>query len=102
MNYYKDDRNNLVQTKKPIDAEGLVEITEEEYDAISALKMAEMAKVAENPIARELAELKRNLAETDYKAIKYAEGLISEKDYLPVKNKRQAWRARINELEGDE
>ena len=47
----------------------------------------------------EIAELKRRLAETDYKAIKYAEGLIGEKEYAAVKKERQAVRNRINELE---
>lgn len=42
---------------------------------------------------------KAQLAATDYKAIKYAEGLISEADYAPIKAERQALRDRINELE---
>lgn len=44
-------------------------------------------------------ELKAQLQATDYKAIKYAEGLISEADYAPIKAERQALRDRINELE---
>ena len=47
----------------------------------------------------EIAMLKAKLAETDYKAIKYAEGLYSEEDYAPIKAQRQAFRDRINELE---
>lgn len=47
----------------------------------------------------EIADCKAQLAATDYKAIKYAEGLISEVDYAPVKAERQALRDRINELE---
>lgn len=47
----------------------------------------------------EIAALKQNLADTDYKAIKYAEGEISEEDYAPIKAQRQEWRVRINELE---
>ena len=46
--------------------------------------------------------LKLKLAKTDYKAIKYAEGLISEEDYAPIKAQRQAWRAEINQLEGND
>lgn len=41
------------------------------------------------------------LQETDYKAIKYAEGLISEEEYHPIKVQRQAWRDEINKLEGE-
>lgn len=43
--------------------------------------------------------LKKKLADTDYKAIKYAEGLISEEDYAPIKAERQQIRDKINELE---
>ena len=46
-----------------------------------------------------VAELKRNLAETDYRAIKYAEGQYTEEEYAPYKKQRQEWRAEINELE---
>ena len=46
-----------------------------------------------------IAELKANLANTDYKAIKYAEGLISEAEYKSIKEQRQAWRDEINQLE---
>lgn len=49
----------------------------------------------------EIDELKRKLLETDYQAIKYAEGQISEEEYLPIKEQRQSWRDRINELEAE-
>ena len=45
--------------------------------------------------------LKLNLANTDYQAIKYAEGLISEIDYAPIKAQRQVWRDEINALEAE-
>lgn len=44
-------------------------------------------------------ELKALLKATDYQAIKYAEGFISEEDYLPIKQTRQGYRNEINELE---
>lgn len=47
----------------------------------------------------EIEELKQQLEATDYQAIKYAEGLISEEEYEPIKAERQAWRDKINELE---
>lgn len=47
----------------------------------------------------EIAVLKQSLAETDYQAIKFAEGLITESEYAEIKAKRQAWRDEINELE---
>ena len=47
----------------------------------------------------EITQLKKQLSDTDYKAIKYAEGQISESEYAPVKAERQGYRDRINELE---
>lgn len=44
--------------------------------------------------------LKQNLINTDYQAIKYAEGQITTEEYAPIKAQRQAWREEINELEG--
>lgn len=43
--------------------------------------------------------LKHQLSETDYKAIKYAEGLLTEEEYAPIKAERQQMRDKINELE---
>lgn len=48
---------------------------------------------------KRITELKRKLDETDYQAIKYAEGFINETDYAPIKAQRQAWRDEINQLE---
>ena len=47
----------------------------------------------------QILELKAQLADTDYKAIKHSEGLISEDDYAPIKEERQIIRAQINALE---
>ena len=47
----------------------------------------------------EIIELKKYLSDTDYKAIKYAEGEITESDYREVKSQRHDARVRINELE---
>ena len=44
-------------------------------------------------------DLKIKLKQTDYKAIKYAEGLITEEEYAPIKAQRQEWRDEINQLE---
>ena len=47
----------------------------------------------------EIVELKKYLSDTDYKAIKFAEGEIAESDYQEVKSQRHDARVRINELE---
>ena len=48
---------------------------------------------------QKIAKLKRNLADTDFKAIKKSEGYYTEEEYAPIKAQRQAWRDEINELE---
>ena len=50
-------------------------------------------------INSKIRDLKLKLSNTDYKAIKYAEGFISEDDYKSIKQERQGYRDRINELE---
>lgn len=47
-------------------------------------------------------ELKQHLKSTDYKAIKYAEGEISEEEFAPIKAERKRARELIRELEFDE
>lgn len=48
---------------------------------------------------KRIKELKQKLADTDYEAIKYAEGVMTDAEYAPYKADRQKWRAEINELE---
>lgn len=47
----------------------------------------------------EILDLKKYLSDTDYKAIKFAEGEITESDYQEDKSQRHDARVRINELE---
>ena len=47
----------------------------------------------------EIQQLKKQLSDTDYKAIKFAEGQISESEYASVRAERQGYRDKINELE---
>lgn len=55
---------------------------------------------AHQPFAFERIEiLKDELASTDYKAIKYAEGWLTDEEYAPIKAERQAIRDEINILE---
>ena len=46
-----------------------------------------------------IAELKQLLRESDYRAIKYAEGCYTEEEYKPYKELRQSYRDEINQLE---
>ena len=47
----------------------------------------------------EISTCKQLLNQTDYKCLKYAEGAMTAEDFAPVHAQREAWRARINELE---
>ena len=52
-----------------------------------------------NEIQGEINALKQLLSNSDYQAIKHSEGEMSEEKYAPIREKRAAWRKRINELE---
>lgn len=51
-------------------------------------------------LLNEIEERKAELGATDYKALKYMEGWLTEEEYAPVKAQRQVLRDQINELEG--
>ena len=51
------------------------------------------------PVLEEIEELKGELSATDYKALKYMEGWLTQEEYAPIKAQRQQIRDRINELE---
>ena len=48
---------------------------------------------------KKVKELKRLLEKTDYKAIKFSDGALSEEEYAPIRKQRQEWRDEINKLE---
>lgn len=50
-------------------------------------------------IEAEITALKNLLAQTDYKALKHADGVLSDEEYAPIEKARQGYRAKINELE---
>ena len=50
-------------------------------------------------INKQIRELKKQLADTDYKAIKYSEGWLTDEEYAEVKTQREEWRSAINKLE---
>jgi len=66
---------------------------------VSLIENNPTEEINEINIREQIATLKQNLADTDYQAIKYAEGQISEQDYAPIKAQRQTWRDQINQLE---
>jgi hypothetical protein len=64
------------------------------------MTIEEQAEMIQQSAQEQIAALKQQLTDTDYKAIKYAEGWITEADYAPIKAERQALRGQINALEG--
>ena len=72
---------------------------------LSTNTIVEDSTYQENKIKQEkldkISKLKSLLSHTDYKAIKYAEGLISEQDYAVIKLQRQTWRDEINKLDNE-
>lgn len=46
-----------------------------------------------------ISQLKQYLSDTDYKAIKFAEGELTEEEYAETKTQRKSWREEINKLE---
>ena len=91
----------------------MIEINDSNIDKIgngykfdlSTNRIVEDTTFQENKIKQEkldkISKLKSLLSHTDYKAIKYAEGLISEQDYAVIKLQRQTWRDEINKLENE-
>lgn len=53
-------------------------------------------------IQSEISALKQLLMRSDYQALKHADGELSDEDYAEMKEKRQQWRDRINELQAQQ
>lgn len=71
------------------------------YRDMTAEELKAYQEGNEQTTESKIAELKQMLADSDYKAIKYAEGLISDEEYMPIKAERESWRKKINCLEGE-
>ena len=67
-----------------------------EYYEVVEIKPPTQEEINEAEIQR----LKSELASTDYKCLKYVDGVLSDEEYAEVKAYRAELRARINELEG--
>lgn len=95
--HYYDKDGNLIGTSKNIDVEKSTPYIPEknEYEDIQVYIPYTQKELAEKRIY----ELKANLSKTDYVAIKFMEGVITELELRPMKEQRQAWRDEINRLE---
>ena len=94
--------DGTIEPQVELDLSVWEEITKKQYDSLRAAQEQARQEYESRPdvIARkEIAQLKSQLAATDYQAIKHSEGWITEEEYSEIKAQRQAWRDRINELE---
>lgn len=89
MYFYKDNNGGYYALKQ--ENSFLTTISEEEYNSHFAT-----IPIPDN-ISR-ITELKNKLFNTDYQAIKFAEGELSEEEYAPIREQRRNWRKEINEL----
>ena len=102
MYYYKskDGKRYGTSHTEIIEDDELMPITEDEYyeKVGRPYEPPVLTKEQRQKIDR-VYFLKSSLSDTDYQAIKYAEGEITEEDYEPIKLQRREWRAEINRLE---
>lgn len=57
------------------------------------------SQIRKQTIEKDISEIKEELAKTDYKTLKYVDGLYTEEEYEPIKTYRQELRNQINLLE---
>lgn len=50
-------------------------------------------------LKRKICVLKQNLSRTDYQALKFSDGALTEEEYASMRTQRQAWRDEINAAE---
>lgn len=103
-NLYKgfnpDDPSAIEVTQEIIDGFDNKTLCWDDGKIVPYTKTKEDLKLkAREEIQKEIGELKALLSSTDYKAIKYAEGEMSETDFSPIREQRREWRNQINELE---
>lgn len=101
--YYKSkDGKVWYNLKSPLKEKGYIEITEKEWNEHSSQKHQVSAEeLAKQEKRNQISALKRELANTDYQALKFFEGWLTEQEYAPIKAKRQELRNQINQLESE-
>ena len=108
--YYKaNDGKGFLNLKTPLkNKEGYTQITETEYNKLTRPPELTEEQKAKLEKARQIAELKKNLADTDYIVLKIAEAIAESNSeqvaqlrltYANELNNRKVWRKQINNLE---
>jgi len=100
--YILKGTNSTLTLKKELTKENYPNIDidlYEEYDE-SKIVIEDIPQVDDR--ANRICELKAQLNATDFKAIKYAEGLYTEEEYAPIRQERELLREEIRRLENEE
>ena len=107
--YYKNkDNTGFANLKSPITDEDYIQITKEEFNELTKPKEPTAEQKAAYEKARQIAELKKKLDNTDYIVLKIAEAQADgdtetvaelKTTYATELANRKAWRIQINELE---
>lgn len=77
----------------------MIEINGKLYPHVREMTEEEQKNMGTKSLIEQIEDLKKQLAKTDYKAIKYAEGWLTDEEYEPIKSYRQELRNEINRLE---
>ena len=100
-----DDEFAQIGVTKRFENGVLIDIPQAELETMRLAQLEyeqQLQRQAEiDEVQRKISEIKAKLSQTDYQAIKYAEGFISETDYAPMKALRQEYREEINRLEAE-
>ena len=91
------DENAIEVTQEVLDQIGKTKCFDVENNCVIDYDNSKDLRIQE--IQNRIFELKKLLQESDYRAIKYAEGEYTEEQYAPYKAQRHAYRVEINELE---
>lgn len=91
----EDKTEELFLTKEEMDKGILEPVFLEDNEPVYIYKGVSLLRTNEI----EIVKLKHELSSTDYKAIKYSEGLYTNEEYEPIKKERQILRDKINKLQ---
>lgn len=107
--YYKNkDNTGFLNLKSPLVDENYIQITKEEFEELTKPKEPTAEEKAAQEKAKQIAEYKKYLQDTDYVAAKIAEANFNSdtaelaelhKQYDSVILQRKGWREAINKLE---
>ena len=111
MYYYKNKNNTgFLNLKSPLIDENYIQITKEEFKELTKPKEPTAEEKAAQEKARQIAEYKKYLKDTDYIAAKIAEANFNcdteelvelHKQYDSIILQRKGWRQEINKLEAN-